>query len=154
MTLPQSFPFNVRVYGICFNDKRELLVTDEIIRGQEVTKFPGGGLEFGEGTIEGLKREFVEETGNDVEVLEHFYTTDFFVKSAYGQAQVISIYYLCKLIGEPIFKVKMEKFSFPERKNDVFVFRWIPLTEVHPDEFTLPIDKVVAGRIRSVFSKP
>src|SRR5688572_2039073 len=75
MTRPQGFPFNVRVYGICFNEKMELLVTDEIIRDQEVSKFPGGGLEFGEGTIDGLKREFIEETGNEVDVSEHFYTT-------------------------------------------------------------------------------
>ena len=33
-----------------------------------VTKFPGGGMEFGEGTIDCIKRECMEEFGEEVEV--------------------------------------------------------------------------------------
>ena len=42
--------FNIRVYGILINDAKQVLVSDEYIRGTYITKFPGGGLEFGEGT--------------------------------------------------------------------------------------------------------
>ena len=49
--------FNIRVYGILINDKKQVLVSDEFIRGSYYTKFPGGGLEYGEGLIEALKRE-------------------------------------------------------------------------------------------------
>ena len=54
--------FNVRVYGILKDSNNHVLVSDELIRGEYFTKFPGGGLEFGEGTRDCLKREFKEET--------------------------------------------------------------------------------------------
>ena len=38
--------FNIRVYGILINDRNELLVSDELIKGLQFTKFPGGGLEW------------------------------------------------------------------------------------------------------------
>ena len=53
--------FNLRVYGILINDQKQVLVSDEYIRGKHYTKFPGGGLEFGEGTRDCLAREFMEE---------------------------------------------------------------------------------------------
>ena len=70
--------FNIRVYGILLDKNKRVLISDEFIRGNYFTKFPGGGLEFGEGTRDCLKREFKEETGLDVEIKEHIYTTDFF----------------------------------------------------------------------------
>ena len=60
--------FNIRVYGILLNEQQQLLVSDEYIRGGYYTKFPGGGLEYGEGTRDCLKREFKEEMDLDVEV--------------------------------------------------------------------------------------
>jgi len=36
--------FNLRVYGILINEKKQVLVSDEYIRGNYYTKFPGGGL--------------------------------------------------------------------------------------------------------------
>ena len=53
--------FNIRVYGILINERNEVLLTDEYRFGTEITKFPGGGLEFGEGTIDCIKREMMEE---------------------------------------------------------------------------------------------
>src|SRR5471030_532993 len=88
------YQFNVRVYGLLINDNNEVLISDEQEYGMRFTKFPGGGLEFGEGTIEGLKREFIEECNAEIEVIGHFYTTDFFVKSAFNNSQVVSVYYL------------------------------------------------------------
>ena len=49
--------FNVRVYGVLLDDEKRLLVSDEFIRGQYITKLPGGGLEIGEGTRDCLQRE-------------------------------------------------------------------------------------------------
>ena len=62
--------FNVRVYGILIH-KENLLVSDEFIKGKLITKFPGGGLEFGEGTIDCVIREFMEELNLKIEVKEH-----------------------------------------------------------------------------------
>ena len=55
--------FTIRVYGILVNQEKQVLVSDEKIRGEYYTKFPGGGMEFGEGTRDCLKREFMEENG-------------------------------------------------------------------------------------------
>ncbi|HTK18679.1 MAG TPA: NUDIX domain-containing protein, partial [Mucilaginibacter sp.] len=86
--------FNVRVYGLLINENQEILVSDEQEYGMRFTKFPGGGLEYGEGMTDGLKREFVEECNLDIEIINHFYTTDFFVKSAFNESQIISVYYV------------------------------------------------------------
>jgi ADP-ribose pyrophosphatase YjhB (NUDIX family) len=72
----------VRVYGLLIDEQEQVLVSDEYIRGNYYTKFPGGGLEFGEGLREGLTREFQEEMQLNIEVLDHLYTTDFFQRSA------------------------------------------------------------------------
>ena len=134
--------FNVRVYGILINDRQELLVTDELINNMEITKLPGGGLEFGEGTSECIVREFLEETGFAVEVTGHFYTTDFFVASAFNpDSQVISIYYKVRFKGVADLKVVKEKYAFSERVEGAQTFRWIPMSSITPEEFTFPIDK-------------
>ncbi len=144
-----KYPFNVRVYGICFNVHGDLLVADEIVKGREITKLPGGGLEYGEGPADCIKREFFEETGNTILISRHFYTTDFFVRSAFGENQVISIYYEVRLEGPPVFRTTTKRFDFPERKNDLLVFRWLKREEILVEEFTFPIDKKVAELILS-----
>ena len=94
----------------------------------------------------------IEETNQEVEVLEHFYTTDFFVPSAFDPTrQVISIYYLMKFKGPVTIKVAEKKFDFPELKNDAQSFRWIKISELSEEDFTLPIDKVVGRMILSSF---
>ena len=93
--------FTIRVYGILINENKQVLVSDEYIRGNYYTKFPGGGLEFGEGTRDCLKREFKEEMDLDVEIGDHLYTTDFFQMSAFRpDQQIISIYYMAKALEE------------------------------------------------------
>src|SRR4029079_10410378 len=93
--------FNIRVYGILSEPERGVLVSDEFIRGGYYTKFPGGGLEFGEGTRECLKIEFKEEMDLNVGIGEHIYTTDYFQISAFRpDQQIISIYYYAKALEE------------------------------------------------------
>jgi ADP-ribose pyrophosphatase YjhB (NUDIX family) len=146
--------FNIRVYGLLVNEKNEVLVTDEFRMGTEITKFPGGGLIWGEGIVDCLKREFREELGCEIEVQNHFYTTDYFQQSAFHKDhQVISIYYLVNAPVEngPLFKEKHEKHHpFREGKSEgAQSFRWIRLSEINEIEFTLPIDKKVAGMLRT-----
>jgi len=138
--------FNIRVYGILINENKEVLITDEFRFGKEMTKFPGGGLIWGEGTIDCLKREFKEELVCEIEVLEHLYTTDFFQKSAFHEEhQIISIYYWVKnknLLSLPK-KLSLSGEDSGENR-DFQSFRWIPVSEISADDFTFPIDKRVA----------
>ncbi len=137
--------FNVRVYGLLIIDDR-LLVSDEWIHGREITKLPGGGLEFGEGTIDCIIRECEEELNLKVEVSGHFYTTDFFVASAFNnQSQVISIYYTLQALETLAFPVSEKAFDFKERTEGAQSLRWIPLSQLSENDFTFVIDKKVAA---------
>ncbi len=147
-----SYPFNVRVYGILIDDDHNLLVADELVHGKYITKLPGGGLEFGEGTIDAIKREMMEETGIVVEVTEHFYTTDFFQVSAFNpNAQVLSIYYLIKAVSSIDITIKQKPFDFDEEIDGAIAFRLIPIQTISEDHFTFPIDKRVAAMLRELF---
>lgn len=147
--------FNVRVYGILQDDQDRVLVSDEFIRGAYITKLPGGGLEFGEGTRDCLKREFKEETGLDVTVGEHIYTTDFFQISAFNQKdQIISIYYFVHAEAPILLPTKIKAFDFTadqisDSQGESEVFRWIEWNELSADTVTLPIDKIVIEQLKA-----
>ncbi len=148
--------FNVRVYGILIDEQNRVLVSDEHIRGNLYTKFPGGGLEFGEGTRDCLKREFKEEMDLEVEVGEHLYTTDFFQISYFNpEHQIISIYYYAKAL-EPIrCAIRTVPFDFDAQQKNTYestgeceTFRFVDLAQFSEDTVSLPIDKVAAGLVR------
>ena len=148
--------FNIRVYGILVNEQRQVLVSDELIRGNRYTKFPGGGLEYGEGTRDCLKREFMEEMNLKVEVDSHLYTTDYFQESAFhpGQ-QIISIYYLVHPLEEISVRLSNVAFDFDEqqmiiynKENEIETFRFIDWDNLSEESVTLPIDKLVVKLIK------
>jgi len=148
--------FNIRVYGILQNVEGDVLVSDELIRGNQYTKFPGGGLEFGEGTRDCLKREFLEEMQLNVLVKEHIYTTDFFQMSAFNpEHQIISIYYRVEALEEIRVPLRTRLFDFDESQMQVYrdtgeteTFRFISWNSFSSDSVSLPIDKVVAGLLK------
>ena len=144
--------FNIRVYALIINERKEVLICDECHNNMEMTKFPGGGLQFGEGTIDCLKREAIEEFGQDIEIIEHFYTTDFFQKALfYKDHQLISIYYRV-LFKEIInFKVSHKPFDF-DIKNGNLSFRWCSIDEHLKNTLTFPIDKYVGGLLHKKLS--
>ncbi|MEO6289013.1 MAG: NUDIX domain-containing protein, partial [Ginsengibacter sp.] len=105
--------FNIRVYGILISDDNQVLVSDEFIKGKYYTKFPGGGLDPGEGTRDCLKREFKEEMDLDVSVGDHIYTTDFYQISAFNpDHQIICIYYFANPLEEIKAPLRDKEFDF------------------------------------------
>jgi len=115
-------------------------------------------MEFGEGTRDCLKREFMEETGLDVIIGEHIYTTDYFQISAFNKKnQIVSIYYYAHA-AEPInVATKTKPFDFtPQQVSDPTgqseVLRWVAWDELTPEAVHLPIDKIVVGMIKTVCS--
>ncbi len=140
--------FNIRVYGIFTNEVGDILITDEYQLDTKMTKFPGGGLHFGEGTIDCLKREMREECNQEIENIEHFYTTDFYQKAQYFEGQqLISIYYTAKLKNPINVSASSKAFDFENIRNGSQSFRWIPIEKLAPKEFTFPIDKHVVSLI-------
>jgi 8-oxo-dGTP diphosphatase len=137
--------FTIRVYAIILNKKKDsILVSDEFQKNMRMTKFPGGGLKLSEGTLDCLKREAIEEFGQEIEVLNHFYTTDFFQKALfYEDRQLISIYYLACFKKFPRFKISKTSFDYGTDKEGKQSFRWVKLKAINSDTFTLPIDKKV-----------
>jgi len=150
--------FNIRVYGILINDKCQVLVSDEFIRGAYITKFPGGGLEFGEGTRECLEREFMEEMQLKVKVKDHIYTTDFYQQSAFNAAhQIISVYYFTEAL-EPInaplsnkaFDFNARQLQMYEETGETETFRFIDWDDFSEETLSLPIDKIVATMLKKM----
>jgi 8-oxo-dGTP diphosphatase len=144
--------FNIRVYGFLIDEGR-ILVTDEFRLGIFMTKFPGGGLIYGEGLKECLKREFKEELNIDIEIISHYYTTDFFIASELipVESQLINIYYLVEAKKPYTFKTTAKKFDFPNVVDGAQSFRWIPVMELSEGEFTFPIDKFIVHKLKKDF---
>ncbi|HEY2582568.1 MAG TPA: NUDIX domain-containing protein [Mucilaginibacter sp.] len=137
------YQFNVRVYGLLINNNDEILISDEQEYGMRFTKFPGGGLEFGEGLIDGLKREFIEECNTEIEVVGHFYTTDFFVKSAFNESQVISVYYKVRNLNDLNLLIKTAAFDFDGEGDVLQAFRWLKIADLNPGDFLFTTDQHV-----------
>ncbi|GAA4806200.1 hypothetical protein GCM10023231_39260 [Olivibacter ginsenosidimutans] len=138
-----QYPFNVRVYGLLINEQQELLISDEQEYGIRFSKFPGGGLEYGEGLRDALKREYLEECMVEVEVLEHIYTTDFYEHSYFNDSQIISIYY--SVINKTPFNILFRQlaFDFGTQVGEVLQsFRWVKLTDIKPEDLTFKTDRI------------
>lgn len=141
--------FNIRVYGILINDKNEVLLSDENRFGRKFTKFPGGGLEQGEGLKDCVKREFMEELQLEVEVKALFYLTDFYQQSAFNENdQIISVYYKVNTLQTSEIEVVDKPFDFKSGNQEVH--RWVSIDDLRRDDVTFPIDKKVVSMLIEV----
>jgi 8-oxo-dGTP diphosphatase len=141
--------FNIRVYGLVINDRHRVLLSDEYVLDQRMTKFPGGGLRYGEGPADCIKREALEEFGQEIEIVEHFYTTHFFQKALfYPDHQLISIYYRIRF-PEPVrFLISDKPFDFPEMVNGSQSFRWADIAALEEEELNFPVDRFVLSLLK------
>ncbi len=137
--------FTIRVYGLIINASQEVLIAEEMYKGRPMVKFPGGGLHWGESTIDCLKRECMEELGVAVEIGAHFYTTDFFIASAFdNQVQLVSIYY--EVIAPANFQPESRALNRQAVEDEVF--RFVPISDLQAGSFfTFPIDQKVGNML-------
>ncbi|MGE6395209.1 NUDIX domain-containing protein [Chryseobacterium scophthalmum] len=132
---------NVRVYACVVKDKKVLTLFEEYA-GEPLMKFPGGGLEYGEGLTDCLKREFEEELNVNIEIVEHLYTQEDFLVSRFKEnEQLLTIYYMVNIINEEDFIILdpcIEKID------------WISIDSTE-NPFSLPIDKIVFDKLKEKF---
>ena len=137
--------FTIRVYGLMINQKQEVLVSDEFRDGIAFTKFPGGGLEFGEGISSALIREYKEELDLDVSVESLFYVNDHLQVSAFNeQTQLLAFYYFVKTLC--IENLIFESYEIPLKMNGEKQ-RWLPINSDLENVLTFPLDKIVASKL-------
>ncbi len=137
----------IRVYGLLVNNHKEIVLSDEYRGGYAFTKFPGGGMEFGEGQKETVIREFKEELDIDVKVGELFYVNDFFQASAFDKSvQVISFYYWVQTDqwDRIIFDAHEVPLTGSGEKH-----RLVSLADMRENDLTFPIDKEIVRRLKA-----
>lgn len=93
------------VYGIHVKDGKLLVIHKN--GGPYTNRFdlPGGSLETGETLSEAMKREYLEETGLDVEIVENIGVIDFklpWVWKEFTAVHHIAVYYSVKINGGKI----------------------------------------------------
>ncbi|MBN2814312.1 MAG: NUDIX domain-containing protein [Bacteroidales bacterium] len=144
--------FNLRVYGLLINETAQILLSDEYALDVQMTKFPGGGLMYGEGPEDCIRREAVEEFGQEVEIIDHFYTTGFFQRAMFFEDhQLISIYYKIKLREAPRFSISAVPFDFPEMANGSQSFRWADIRQLSEEDLSFPIDRYVLKLLQNEY---
>ncbi len=147
------YKFNIRVYGLLINERNQILLSDEEEYGFRFSKFPGGGLEYGEGLVDALKREFIEECSAEIEVSEHFYTTDFFIQSVFNDSQVISVYYIVNPVSSLDLNFRESPFDFDQEGDLLQAFRWKNLHELTVADVTFPTDQRVVELLKERWPK-
>lgn len=85
--------FRVAVAAFIFDNENRILLCEHTYRKAYPWGLPAGGLEYGEGPEDGIKRELKEETGFDVQVERLLYA------DSAKEFHHISLIYLCKVLG-------------------------------------------------------
>jgi len=118
-----------------------------------MTKFPGGGLQLGEGPADCLRREAIEEFGQEIAVEEHFYTTDFFQKALfYEDQQLISIYYRASFIEEIRFRLATKPYDFKTTSGEIVSFRFAAIKNLEKNDLSFPIDRHVLELLKEQYA--
>ncbi len=139
--------FNVRVYFFLL-DGDQVLLSDERIAGQSCTKWPGGGLEFGEGPLECVCREAMEELGQSIEPGALVHATGGFVRSAWRpDEQVLCHYYLAKLSAPARFPTADSPMDFSEGRGQSL--RWVHLQTFDEQGLTFATDREACSALKA-----
>jgi ADP-ribose pyrophosphatase YjhB (NUDIX family) len=142
--------FNLRVYALIINDQNEILLSDENRFGKFFTKFPGGGVEFGEGILDALHREMYEELNLKINEAIPFYFNDFHQESVFQvNHQIVSFYYKVNCSFQQIL---IQDYTIPF-KEEGEKQRWCEIESLEIEDLTFPIDRIVLEKLKSELVK-
>jgi 8-oxo-dGTP diphosphatase len=103
MQIPNNF-YRISIKGLVFDDtgNKFMLVRED----NDMWELPGGGLDFGEGVEECLKREFLEEMGLDLENISS--TPSYFFTWFENEVYRANVLYECSIIDFTTFEPSQE----------------------------------------------
>lgn len=147
---PAFSHFNLRAYGVLIEDGAVLLSREWLpIYPSGMTKFPGGGVELGEGVGEALVREFQEELGIQIRLGKVLHVPHKFLKSAFDQSQLVSIYFqVFRVEGE--IETKRKEYLTDRGGKAAQKFLWKSREELDPERLTFPFDQELASKIKQL----
>lgn len=128
------------VYGICPQKQSLLLIKKNVGPYNNRYDLPGGKLEDGESLVEGIHREFFEETGFYIDVLRNIGVIDFILPWKWHKithVHHIAVFYLVK--------VTRGGFNDPEQfeGQDSNGALWVPVDEITADNSSPLVVKAV-----------
>ena len=121
----------VRISGICLKDNQILLVKHKTINAEGILWAPpGGGMQFGESAIETLKREFLEETGLEIQVGALLFVNEYMESPLHA----IELFFEVKMLNDNI-KIGID----PELGNNQIIseVRFVHWEEIKNSNLTI-----------------
>lgn len=119
--------FNYRVAGIALRDNQVLL---NCLEGENYWFLPGGRVDMGESSREGLRREMQEELQEEVQVGQLLWIAEDFFTSESGKAyHELGFYYRMDFSPEASI-YKIQEVLLATDGHTRLVFQWVPLTEL------------------------
>lgn len=134
--------FSCRVYGVVREGSKVLMTRSRFV-DREFVNFPGGGVELGEAPLTALKREFLEETGLQIEPLRVLHASQGLHLSTQVPMQIVSMYWLVERRGGALREGGND--------DDVIELFWAEVDAIPVDEM-FPADREFAGRLHGLLA--
>ena len=135
--MEEMIKFNARCYALIRSNQNRVLVMMERWQGVDLNKFPGGGLELGEGLLECIYREIDEEFQESEHLsYRHLFTpTECFASRFKPNEQLLLTYFTSQALAkEELWKL------IPGDKN-LLGMKWLELKAENAEWFTLESDR-------------
>ena len=143
--------FNIRVYGLLFNGNGQLLLSRERFRQKEMLKFPGGGLEWGEGVLDALQREFREELSLEVAPDGRPHVSEPFIQSAFSdEAQIVAVHYRVRTVNpEDLTRLNLKPTASEQTSKGAQIIErfWQHPRYLDPAQLTFEMDREAINRL-------